>query len=109
LPPQLLGGVDVMTAVVPYVPTDELQFLPRDVLAFEPRRALDGGAGGLGQLAAVVARSTRWLRPGGWLLLEVGGDQALTVAGEMDSAGFLDIAVRNDEDGDDRAIEGRRA
>ena len=40
LPPSLRGLVDVMTAVVPYVPTDELPFLPRDVLANEPRGAL---------------------------------------------------------------------
>jgi release factor glutamine methyltransferase len=109
LAPTLLGAVDVLTAVVPYVPTDELQFLPRDMLTYEPRVALDGGPGGLRLLSSVVARSTRWLRPGGWLLLELGGDQAATVADEMDAAGFLEIAVRKDEEGDDRAIEGRRS
>ena len=44
LPSRLLGRVDLMTAVVPYVPTEELHLLPRDVLAHEPRRALDGGS-----------------------------------------------------------------
>jgi release factor glutamine methyltransferase len=109
LSPTLLGAVDVLTAVVPYVPTDQLQFLPHDVLAYEPRGALDGGKGGFRLLSSVVARSTRWLRPGGWLLLELGGDQAATVADEMNAAGFVEIAVRKDEDGDDRAIEGRRS
>jgi release factor glutamine methyltransferase len=107
LPPALLGAVDVMTAVVPYVPAEELRFLPRDVVAHEPRRALDGGPGGLTFLLASVTRSIRWLRPGGWLLLELGGDQAATVARAMGDAGFVDVAVRTDEDGDDRAIEGR--
>ena len=97
------------TAVVPYVPTEALAFLPRDVVAFEPRLALDGGDGGLRLLSAVVARSRRWLRPGGWLLLELGGDQASTVAAQMEAAGFGDIAVLRDDDGDDRAIEGRLA
>jgi release factor glutamine methyltransferase len=109
LPAALLGAVDVVTAVVPYVPTDELPFLPRDVLAFEPRRALDGGEGGLRLLSAVVTLSTRWLRPGGWLLLELGGDQAAAVAGEMEAAGYAEIAVLRDADGDDRGIEGRFA
>ncbi|HEX3622564.1 MAG TPA: HemK family protein methyltransferase [Acidimicrobiales bacterium] len=109
LPESLLGAVDVMTAVVPYVPTEELQFLPRDVTAFEPRAALDGGEAGRRYLSAVVGRSTRWLRPGGWLLLELGGDQAGPVRAEMGRAGFVDIAVSCDEDGDDRAIEGRRS
>ena len=108
LPPGLLGAVDVVTAVVPYVPTEQLHLLARDVVAFEPRLALDGGVGGLRLLSCVVARSTRWLRPGGWLLLELGGDQAAAVATEMAPAGFDQIAVLQDEDGDDRAIEGRR-
>lgn len=106
VPPALLGTVDVMTAVVPYVPTDALRFLPRDVVAFEPRRALDGGDEGLRLLSAVVARSTPWLRSGGWLLLELGGDQATSVAADMAAAGFGQITVRRDEDGDVRAIEG---
>jgi release factor glutamine methyltransferase len=108
LPRSLLGAVDVMTAVVPYVPTDELRFLPRDVVAFEPARALDGGDGGLRFLSAVVARSVGWLRPDGWLLLELGGEQAPIVGGQMAAAGFVDITVLRDDDGDDRAIEGRR-
>lgn len=107
LPAALLGTVDVLTSVVPYVPTDALAYLPRDVLAFEPRLALDGGPGGMRLLSSVVARSTRWLRPGGWLLLELGGDQATTVAGEMAVAGFVDITVLKDGDADPRWIEGR--
>lgn len=107
LPATLQGTVDVMTAVVPYVPTDQLAFLPRDVVAFEPRHALDGGPGGLRLLSAVVTLSPRWLRPGGWLLLELGGDQASTVAAAMAAAGFVDLAVLTDDDGDDRAIQGR--
>lgn len=107
LPSALLGTVDVLTSVVPYVPTDALAYLPRDVLAFEARLALDGGPGGLRLLSAVVTQSTRWLRPGGWLLLELGGDQAEAVAGWMEAADFADIAVVADEDGDARRIEGR--
>src|SRR4051794_28670943 len=36
------GRFDVITAVPPYVPRDELRLLPRDVVRHEPRRALDG-------------------------------------------------------------------
>ena len=108
LPPALHGAVDVVVAVVPYVPTSELIFLPRDVVAFEPRRALDGGRDGVEVLSALVERSTRWLRPGGWLLLEIGGHQAVTVAAAMEAGGFGEITIRHDAEGDDRAIEGRR-
>ena len=108
LPSAVLGTVDVMTAVVPYVPTAELAFLPRDASAFEPRQALDGGDDGLRLVTAVVERSIRWLRPGGWLLLELGGDQAGAIADHMSASGFVDISILTDEEGDDRGIEGRR-
>jgi release factor glutamine methyltransferase len=108
LPPAVHGAVDVMTAAVPYVPVDELVFLPRDVVAFEPRHALDGGRDGMEVLSTVVERSTRWLRPGGWLLLEVGGRQAPQVIAAMESAGLGECTTLRDEEGDDRAVGGRR-
>lgn len=106
LPSTLAGRVDVLTAIVPYVPTGALAFLPRDVVAFEPRRALDGGPAGLTVITAVIARSTRWLRPGGALVLELGGDQAGAVAAAMEAEGFTAVAVHRDEEGDDRFVEG---
>jgi release factor glutamine methyltransferase len=109
LPRSLLGLVDVMTAVVPYVPTDELRLLPRDVLANEPRRALDGGSRGTSVLVRVAHAAARWLRPGGSLLLELGGDQASELGGTLSDAGLSDIRVHRDEEGRDRAIEARRA
>ena len=109
LPPLLERTVDVMTAVVPYVPTGALRLLPRDVQAFEPRLALDGGTDGTDLLAEVVRRAPRWLRQEGWLLLELGGDQAEPVGTSFEEHGFTDIDVMVDEDGDPRAIAGRLA
>ena len=108
LPPALHGAVDVITAVVPYVPVDELVFLPRDVVAFEPRRALDGGRDGLEVLCSVAGRGAPWLRPGGWLLVEIGGRQAAAVIAAMEAAGLGDCTTLRDEEGDDRAVMGRR-
>jgi len=96
--------VDVLTAVVPYVPTGSLRLLPRDVQAFEPRLALDGGPDGTDLLVEVVRRSPGWLRPGGWLLLELGGDQAEPIGDLLHGSGFLGIDVMADEEGDPRAI-----
>jgi release factor glutamine methyltransferase len=104
LPSELLGRVDVLTSVVPYVPTDSLRLLPRDVQAFEPRLALDGGVGGTEMLLEVVGRSPRWLRPGGWLLLELGGEQAGVVERALRGLGFSDLDVGVDEEGDPRLI-----
>lgn len=107
LPPGLRGAVDVMTAVVPYVPTKAIPLLPRDVVAFEPRHALDGGGDGLAVLSRVVSLAPTWLKPGGWLVLEVGGDQAGPVTQAMAAAGFARLDVLRDDHGDDRAVEGR--
>jgi release factor glutamine methyltransferase len=93
-----------MTAVVPYVPADALHFLPRDVQAFEPRLALDGGAGGTELLLQVVHRSRRWLKRGGWLLLELGGDQAEVVGERLRDHGFGGVEVLSDGDGDVRGV-----
>lgn len=104
LPRALEHRVDVMTAVVPYVPTDALRLLPRDVQRYEPRLALDGGADGTDLLAEVVRRSIRWLHPGGWLLMELGGDQAEPIRRLLEDVGFERVEVMTDEDGDPRAI-----
>ena len=108
LPPSLRERVDVLTAVVPYVPTEELHLLPSDVLANEPRLALDGGHGGTTVLLRAVDAAARWLRPGGSAILELGGDQAEEVATKLAEVGLSEIRVHRYSDGRDRAIEARR-
>jgi release factor glutamine methyltransferase len=104
----LRGRLDVVTAVVPYVPTDELRLLPRDVVAHEPRVALDGGPDGTAVLARAARAAGGWLRDGGTVLLEIGGDQAAAVTDLLFDEGFTDARVHRDDDGQDRAIEARR-
>ena len=107
LPAALRERVDVVTAVVPYVPTEELHLLPHDVLAHEPARALDGGPGGTALLERAARAAARWLRPGGAVLLELGGDQADELSATMAGAGLTAIRVHRDDEGRDRAIEAR--
>jgi release factor glutamine methyltransferase len=104
LPRTFERRVDVLTAVVPYVPTDALRLLPRDVQAYEPELALDGGPDGTALLARVARRSVRWLRPGGWVLLELGGDQAGAIGALLQGCGLERVEVMTDEDGSPRAI-----
>ena len=105
LPRSLEHRVYVLTAVPPYVPTEELHLLPRDALAFEPHGALDGGPGGTAILEQVVRLAPRWLRPGGTLLVEIGGDQAHALAGTLDVSGLSVVEIHRDAEGDDRALE----
>jgi len=104
-----IGMFDVVTAVAPYVPTGALCLLPPDTLRYEPRSALDGGSDGLDVVRRVVARAGDVLRPGGWLLVELGGDQDDLVAPLLRSAGFVEVETHRDSDGDLRSMTGRTA
>ncbi len=103
------GCWDVVTAVAPYVPTDALAYLPGDARDREPRRALDGGTDGLALVTRVVAGAARLLRPGGALLLEIGGDQDAAVSRLLAARGFAAVVTWADDDGDLRGIAATRS
>jgi release factor glutamine methyltransferase len=67
--------VDIITANLPYIPTDEIDTLAPEVRDHEPRAALDGGADGLRVIACLLGQSRRVLRPGGAIILEIGHNQ----------------------------------
>jgi release factor glutamine methyltransferase len=104
LPVGLEAGVDVVVGVVPYVPTSALALLHHDALAFESRVAYDGGPDGTGILRRVLTESPRFLRPGGVVLLELGGEQAELLQDDLERLGFRGMAVLSDEDGDVRGV-----
>lgn len=108
--PPLLGEVfDVVTVVAPYVPTGELHLLPPDVLRCEPRQAIDGGPGGLRFMRRLIEAARRLLRSGGWLLLEIGGDQDEALAPMLAEAEWESVRTWADDDGDLRGLEVRRS
>src|ERR1700728_1401900 len=94
----------LVTAVAPYVPTADLRFLPADVQRYEPRIALDGGNDGLDLVRRIVLSAALLLRPGGWLLLELGGDQDQALGGHLAASGFSVVEPWFDEDDDLRGI-----
>ena len=105
LPDTLLGRVDVVVGVVPYVPTPALALLPRDTLAFESPLSYDGGPDGTDVLRRALADAVAFLRPGGAILLELGGDEAPALEGDLARLGYGAVSVLIDEDGDVRGIE----
>jgi release factor glutamine methyltransferase len=105
LPRDLEGRVDVIVGVVPYVPTPALPLLQRDTFAFESPLAYDGGRDGTEILRRVLRDSPRFLRRGGALLLELGGEQADALRQDLARLGYVDVQALVDDDGDVRGIE----
>jgi release factor glutamine methyltransferase len=103
------GRFDMVVANLPYLPSAVIPTLPREVRAFEPRAALDGGPDGLQALRRLVTAAPASLGPGGWLVLEIGEDQAGALASLMGAEGFVDIAARRDLRGAERYVAGRSA
>ncbi len=83
--------------------------MPADVQRYEPRGALDGGADGLDVARRVVAAASRLLARGGWLLIELGGNQDEGLAPDLAAAGFRTVEAWHDEDGDLRGLAAQRS
>ena len=88
LPATLRGGVDVLVANAPYVPTEAIPLMPVEARRFEARMALDGGGDGLDVQRRIAAEAPLWLSSHGVLLIETSGAQAGLTAGIMRDAGL---------------------
>jgi release factor glutamine methyltransferase len=105
LPGALDGQVDLVVGVVPYVPTPALALLQRDTLTFESPLSYDGGPDGTDILRRVLTESPRYLRPGGMVLMELGGEEADALGADLSRLGYADVAVLLDDDDDVRGLE----
>lgn len=68
---------DLITANLPYIPTNELKML--DVSHWEPHLALDGGGDGLLLIQRLLQQSKHRLKASGCIFLEIGADQSFAV------------------------------
>ena len=99
LPARVRGRVDVVTLHPPYLGSREVRTLPDEVLRFEPIESLtDRSPKGMGLIGRTAQEAWDWLRPGGWLLVEVSPDRARQVATVLRRAGYAD--VRSTKDGE---------
>jgi release factor glutamine methyltransferase len=96
----------VIVSNPPYVCDDD-PHLDRGDVRFEPRSALAGGGDGLDAIRALLDCAPARLRPGGWLLLEHGFDQAPAVRGLLAAAGLVDVSTFPDLAGRPRVSAAR--
>ena len=99
---------DCIVSNPPYIPTGEIEKLMPEVRDHEPVLALDGREDGLYFYRRIVEDAWGHLTPGGWLLFEIGCDQAAEVSEMMEQKGYHTIAVKKDLAGLDRVVMGQK-
>ncbi|MGI6620868.1 MAG: peptide chain release factor N(5)-glutamine methyltransferase [Bacillota bacterium] len=72
----LKGKVDLIASNPPYIPSHVIPTLGREVKCYEPSLALDGGRDGMYFIEHLITRAPSVLAPGGYLIMEIGHDQA---------------------------------
>ena len=106
-PAAQFGFFDLIVSNPPYIASFEIETLDGSVKDYEPRMALDGGGDGLDFYRSITGKWSGLLRPGGWLLFEIGETQATAVSELMAQAGLTEISVAQDTAGLDRVVYGR--
>jgi release factor glutamine methyltransferase len=103
------GGVDVIVANLPYVPSADLDNLQPEVSLWEPRQALDGGPDGLALYRRLFAQIPALLRPGGFMASEFGLGQAAAMS-ELArcTPGLGAVEIITDYSGHERVLVARR-
>jgi release factor glutamine methyltransferase len=108
LPKRIMGRVDVITFHPPYLGRGELRELPTEIRKFEPAMALtDRSPRGMGLIERTATEASQWLKPGGWLLIEISPDRSRKVAAVLRRYGFRDIAITKEGLEVSRVVTGR--
>jgi len=105
-PDSLKWRCHLLVSNPPYIAADEWATTDPE-LGFEPRIALDGGRDGLDAYRVLTAGAPRYLRPGGWLILEHGFRQGEEVRALLKEAGFGNVTTTADLAGRPRVSEGQ--
>jgi release factor glutamine methyltransferase len=99
-------SMDLIVSNPPYVPLAQKEGLQREVRDWEPHVALFAGASGFELYERIAADAGRVLRPGGWLVMELGFGSRDRVAELL--SGWQDVQIEPDLAGIPRVIAARR-
>ena len=79
--------VNFIVSNPPYVSSNEFNHLQKEVRDYEPYAALVSGEDGLQMFKRIIAYANTWLKPGGFIIFEVGEKQAQQVARLVEDTG----------------------
>jgi release factor glutamine methyltransferase len=100
------ASFDLVVSNPPYVALNDQHTLQREVREHEPALALYGGNDGLDVYRRLIPEAHRVLRPGGWLLVEIGFTQSEAVSAMLTA--WTDVSTRRDLAGLPRVVMARR-
>tara|TARA_Y100001933_G_C18876605_1_gene512204 strand:+ start:106 stop:975 length:870 start_codon:yes stop_codon:yes gene_type:complete len=99
--------IDLAISNPPYIPSIIYEELPSSVKKFEPKIALDGGIDGLIFINQIIKEAPKFLKKGGWLILENHFDQCEEVKNIFLNNSFESIKIINDYFGISRFTMGK--
>lgn len=102
-----IAAADIVASNPPYVGLNEAEGLQREVRDHEPHLALFAGEDGNVIYRRLVTDAERVLRPGGWLMLEL-GYRSLDAVHAMLQGGWGDVSAADDLAGIPRVLIARR-
>ena len=99
---------DLIVSNPPYIAQQEWDELMPEVRCFEPQLALLAENDGLACYQQLAAQIDSRLKSGGWLLLEIGYQQAVAVQKLLTAAGLHNLFIRKDYSGQPRVVGGQK-
>ena len=99
---------DMLISNPPYIPTEDIGKLMEEVRFHDPVLALDGREDGLYFYRRITEQAGKFLKPGGWLMYEIGCEQGTDVSAIMQGEGFTEVTVKKDLAGLDRVVIGKK-
>lgn len=100
---------DMIVSNPPYIESEVIEGLMPEVREHEPRLALDGGEDGLIFYRRIIDEAREYLKPGGYLIFEIGYNQREAVCELFGEAGYEDISAVCDLAGLDRVCIAKRS
>ena len=95
---------DLIVSNPPYIKSEDINKLEPEVKDYDPMLALDGGADGYRDYKKLAERIPSWLKDGGYVLLEVGINQAEDVAQIFQEKGLSLCEIAKDLSGINRCV-----
>ena len=103
------GCFSIILSNPPYIKSADIKKIMPEVLNYEPEKALDGGITGLAFYRAIIPMAIDRLEENGFLILEIGHDQADEVTALLNNFScYQNIKVIQDYSGYDRVVKAQK-